>query len=146
MIALDTNILVYAHRRDGAFHRVAAACVEQLAESRAPWAIPWPCVHEFFAVVTSARIFNRPTSATRALAQIRAWMESPSLALLGEADDHISVLNRLVKTAKIQGPVIHDARVAAICIAHGVRTLWSADRDFSRFPELETLNPLVAET
>jgi predicted nucleic acid-binding protein len=39
---------------------------------------------------------------------------------------------------------VHDARIAALCLQHGVRELWSADRDFNRFPALRTRNPLVA--
>ena len=81
MIAIDTNVLVYAHREDSPFHETAAACLASCAESRAPWAIPWPCVH--------------------------------------------------------------DARIAALCLQHGVRELWSADRDFGRFPALRVVNPLL---
>jgi predicted nucleic acid-binding protein len=71
MIAVDTNLLVYAHREDSEWHVPALSVVEGLAAGAAPWAVPWPCLH------------------------------------------------------------------------HGVRTLLSADRDFGRFPELRTENPLV---
>ena len=60
MIAIDTNLLVYAHREDSAFHDAADACVAQCAEGRASWAIPWPCLNEFFSIVTHPRIYNRP--------------------------------------------------------------------------------------
>ena len=65
MIAVDTNILVHAHREDSPFH--AAPAGSSLAElaSRAPWAIPWPCVHEFLAV-TPTRIYPTPTPLDRA--------------------------------------------------------------------------------
>ena len=52
MIAVDTNILVYAHRRDSEWHEKAYRLIQSLAEGSAPWAIPWPCLHEFLAVVT----------------------------------------------------------------------------------------------
>ena len=45
--------------------------------------------------------------------------------------------------ARVGGPVIHDARVAAICIAYGVERLLTRDRDFALFPELRTENPFV---
>lgn len=61
MIALDTNVLVYAHLTDSPFHESALAAVTQLAEGNAPWSIPWPCIHEFFAIVTHPRIYNPPT-------------------------------------------------------------------------------------
>ncbi|HNH64386.1 MAG TPA: type II toxin-antitoxin system VapC family toxin, partial [Thauera aminoaromatica] len=58
MIALDTNILVYAHRTDSPFHERARSAVETLASGVREWAIPWPCAHEFFAVETHPRIFK----------------------------------------------------------------------------------------
>lgn len=42
----------------------------------------------------------------------------------------------------LKGPMIHDARIAAICLSHGVKKLWTCDRDFARFPSLRHENPL----
>ena len=55
MIAVDTNILVYAHRADAARHRIARERLTELLEGSRACAIPWPCVHEFLAVVTHPR-------------------------------------------------------------------------------------------
>lgn len=143
MIAVDTNILVYAHRPDSAFHKAAARVMLELAEGRTPWAIPWTCLHEFLGVVTHPRIFVPPSPPAVALEQINIWMKSPGLILLAENDDHWDALKSNMATAKASGPMIHDARIAAICAAHGVRELWSADRDFSRFKDLTVRNPLV---
>ncbi len=143
MIALDTNILIYAHRSESEWHEAASACVQTLAEGRAAWAIPWPCVHEFFAIATRANIFNPPSTAAQALAQLEAWFESPALHLIGESANHFNTLKQLVTGAKLQGGAIHDARIAAICTDHGVAARWTADRDFSRFPSLRVKNPLT---
>ena len=143
MIAVDTNILVYAHRAESPFHRAAEACMVSLAEGAATWAIPWPCVHEFLAIVTHPRIYAPPTPVAKALDQIDAWLESPTLRLLTEAEEHWPVLRDLVGRARIAGSKVHDARIAALCREHGVRELWSADRDFSRFPDVRVANPLL---
>ncbi|MBM3509722.1 MAG: type II toxin-antitoxin system VapC family toxin [Alphaproteobacteria bacterium] len=143
MIAVDTNVLVYAHREDAPFHREAVRALERLAEAPAPWAIPWPCLHEFVAIVTHPRIFAPPTPLARAIDQVEAWLESPTIALLAESAAHWRVLRPLIETARLAGPRVHDARVAALCLQHGVSALWSADRDFSRFPALAVVNPLV---
>lgn len=144
MIAVDSNILVYAHRQDSAWHDAAYACLLRLAEGRAAWAIPWPCVHEFLAIVTHPRIYAPATPLEIALDQVQAWLESPSLALFSETDDYWQELRPLLRTARASGPRVHDARIAALCLQHGVAELWSADRDFSRFPTLKVRNPLVA--
>jgi toxin-antitoxin system PIN domain toxin len=144
LIAVDTNILVYAHRADSPFHEAAGAAMVSLAEGAANWAIPWPCVHEFLAIVTHPRIYAPPTPIARALDQIDAWLESPTLRLLTESEEHWPVLRAIVSQAQVGGPKVHDARIAALCKQHGVRELWSADRDFSRFPDVDIFNPVVA--
>lgn len=143
MIAVDTNVLVYAHREDSPWHDAAVARITELAEQRASWAIPWPCIHEFLAIVTHPRIFAPPSPLQAALDQVEAWLEAPSLVLLAEADDYWPTLRTALVEGRIAGPLIHDARVAALCRLHGVRELWTADRDFSRFPSLVARNPLV---
>lgn len=143
MIAVDTNLLVYAHREDSPFHERAYACLEKLANGRVAWAVPWPCLHEFHAIVTHPRIYSPPTPIEQALDQVDAWMESPALVLLAESGEHWPQLRTLIASSRISGPQVHDARIAALCLQHGVRELWSADRDFSRFPRLVVTNPLV---
>ena len=143
MIALDTNLLVYAHREDSPWHKEAYQAVAGLAEGTSPWAIPWPCVHEFLAIVTHPRIYTPPTPLAAALDQIGAWLESPSLVVLAEGPGYWPHLRDLLDVSRVVGPQIHDARVAAICQHHSVRELWTADRDFGRFPGLRIRNPLV---
>lgn len=143
MIAIDTNLLVYAHREDSPWHTEALKVVMELAEGGGRWGIPWPCVHEFLAVVTHSKIYRPPTPSDIALQSMKVWLGSPSLQLLGEGIDHMTHLEMLVLKGKISGSTIHDARIAAICLSHGVKELWSADRDFSRFPSLRIKNPLL---
>lgn len=144
MIAVDTNVLVYAHRRDTPWHAAAAAALRELAEGASSWAIPWPCIHEFVAVVTHERIFAPPSTVAAAAAQVDAWLESPTLVLLGDTAGCWPVLRTLVENSRITGSRVHDARIAALCLHHGVRELLTADRDFTRFPRLRTRNPLIA--
>lgn len=143
MIAVDTNILVYAHRTDSPFHDRARSVLESLAGGPKSWAIPWPCVHEFFAVVTHPRIYKTATPADTAFEQLRALQSLANLAFIAEEEEHLVHLESLALASKLQGGAIHDARIAAICLSHGVAELWSADRDFSRFPALAVRNPLV---
>jgi toxin-antitoxin system PIN domain toxin len=143
LIAVDTNVLVYAHREDSPWHRAAYAALAGLAEGRAPWAIPWPCVHEFLAIVTHPRIYAPPTPLTRAIEQVDAWLEAPGVVLLSESEGYWPELRSALQSGRIQGPQVHDARVAALCREHGIRELWTADRDFGRFAGLPVRNPLL---
>lgn len=142
VLAIDTNVLVYAHRREATEHDQAYALVRERVEGREPWAIPWPCVYEFFSVVTNPRIWKATAStADQAWQQIEAWLDAPTVRILAEPEGFASVLAGFLKRPRVRGPVVHDARVAAICVAHGVDRLLTRDRDFSLFPELEIENP-----
>jgi len=143
MTAIDTNILVYAHREDSPWHEAALARVTALANSGAQWAIAWSSLHEFLAIVTHPRIYDPPTPLATALEALRAWQQSPGLRLLGEGPGYFETFSTQALAGKIRGPKIHDARIAAICLHHGVKNLWSADRDFTSFPNVACENPLV---
>ena len=143
MIAVDTNILVYAHRGESTFHEPAYACVKSLAEGLNPWGIPVSCLHEFLAIVTNPKIFKPASSFEQALAQVDAWLASPQVHILHSGAQHWLILSDLAGKAKLQGGQFHDARIAALCLENGVSTLYSADRDFGRFKSLKTVNPLL---
>jgi toxin-antitoxin system PIN domain toxin len=143
VIAVDTNLLVYAHRGDSPFHESAAKHVKRLAEGRAAWAIPWPCIHEFLAIVTHRKIYQPPTPMEQAVDQVEAWRESPNLQFIGELGGYWDKLKTALLKGNVSGTMTHDARIATICRQHEVAVLWSADRDFSRFSGIKIVNPLV---
>ena len=145
MIAVDTNLLVYAHRRVSRLGEAAQQLLNDLAEGDRAWSIPWPCCYEFLSVVTNRRIWkDSATTPEQAWPQFHAWYASPSNRMIGETRDFAGILQRFVQRPHVVGGVVHDARIAAICVAHGVDTLFTRDRDFSLFPELPTRNPLTA--
>ncbi len=144
MIALDTNILVYAHRFEAPQNPTASDLVESLAKGSTHWAIPWHCLFEFYGVVTNPRLWDKKHSTSEAArAQLDVWLSSPSLLLLSETPDFIKTVYALLDAKNIVGGKIHDARIAALCLAHGVTELLTADRDFSLFPTLKTRNPFA---
>jgi uncharacterized protein len=143
VIAFDTNILVHAHRGESPFHTKAAAAVREAAEGSAPWAIFWPSVHEFLAIVTNARIFALPTPLAAAIDQVEAWMQSPTLVVLGEDAGYWACASEVLKASAVSGARVHDARIAALAVLHQIDALYTADRDFSRFATVRTVNPLV---
>ena len=143
MIALDTNILVYARRRESAHHDRARKLLTALAEGDEPWALPWPCVYEFLRVVTHPRVFDPPTDLDSALQDLDSLLDSPSVVLLGEGPAHAAHLLRMANAGRAVGNLAHDAHIAALLVEHGVRELWTTDRDFARFPGLQLRNPFT---
>ena len=143
MIAIDTNILVYAHRAEMPFHGAAFACFKSLAEGRPAWGIPVTCLHEFLVVVTNAKVFAPASRLDQAFAQVDAWLAAPHARVLHSGAQHWPILSTLASKARLQAGQFHDARIATICLENGVSMLYTADRDFGRFKDLKTINPLV---
>ncbi|MEZ5277887.1 MAG: TA system VapC family ribonuclease toxin [Opitutaceae bacterium] len=142
MIAVDTNILIYALREDSSFHDSALGSLVGLVRSGDRWSIPWPCVHEFISIATHPRIYSPPTPLKISLNALDAWLGSTNCELLAEGPGYWDTLQQIAEKADCRGSMIHDARIAALCLHHGVDELWSVDRDFSRFPTLKLHNPL----
>lgn len=143
MIAIDTNILIYAQREEAPHNAQATALLTGLAEGENPWALPWPCIYEFLRVVTHPRVFDPPTDLDVALEDLGSLLESPSVVLLGEGPAHPEHLRRVVRVGQAVGNMVHDAHIAALCVEHGVRELLTADRDMTRFTGLGVRNPFV---
>ena len=140
MIAVDTNILIYAARQEPVFHRQAVKLLTSLAEGHDPWVIPWPCVYEFLRVVTHPKVFSPACTAEEAIENLERLRDSPSLKMIGDGPGHIRYLLRAVRESGATGNLVHDAHIAALCIEHGVSELLTGDRDFSRFP-VRVTNP-----
>ena len=141
MIAIDTNILVYARREESKHHAKARRLLASLAEGDEPWAIPWPCIYEFLRVITHPRVFDPPTPLDDAVEDLMGLFESPSLSLLGQGPSHAGLMQHVALVGKATGNLAHDAHIAALVLEHGARELLTTDRDFARFPGIRVRDP-----
>jgi len=144
LIALDTNILVYAHRPESPFHKTAFELLRSLVASGERYAIPFHCLVEFCGVVRHPRVWKHPSSVEQVRAQVEAWLEPPTARLLTEEEKGLELFLDLIEAGSVSGGGVHDARIVACCSFHGVKELWSADRDFSRYDAVRVRNPLVS--
>lgn len=133
MIAVDTNILVYAHREEFPPHDKARARLVELAEGREPWALPVFCIGEFLRVVTHPKLLNPPSTLEEATGSLVGLLESPSVVLLNPAQNFWPILMETARAAGAKGNILYDAQIVAVCREHGVREILSEDRDFTRF-------------
>jgi toxin-antitoxin system PIN domain toxin len=143
LIALDTNILVYARRRETPHHEAARKLLVDLAEGDEPWAIPWPCIYEFIRVVTHPRVFTPPSDLDAVLEDLGSLLASPSLTLLGEGRAHEGHMHDVISSARASGNLAHDAHIAALVREHGASKLLTADRDFMRFKGITCRDPFT---
>jgi toxin-antitoxin system PIN domain toxin len=141
VIALDTNILVHAHRRGTAYHEPALAMLAALAEGAAPYALFWPSLYEFLRVVTHHRVFDPPSKTVEALEAIRDFLAPPVVQVLSETGRHLALLERVLRESRVTGNLIHDAHLVALALEHGVHEILTLDGDFARFQQVASRNP-----
>ncbi|MEO7804352.1 MAG: TA system VapC family ribonuclease toxin [Actinomycetota bacterium] len=140
LIAVDTNILIYAHRAEFPHeHSAASATLKDLAEGPSAWAIPVFVIHEFLRVATHPSILNPPTPLVEAIAVIDQLLQSRSARLLGPGQQYWQLLKEVSVEGEARGNLIFDAAIVAICREHGVSQILTEDRDFERFPGIEIL-------
>lgn len=144
MIAIDTNILVYAHRPEMPEHDNAKKCLSRLVQSGERVGFPLHCLLEFSGVVSNQKIWKTASSPKDIEKQIQAWLAPPNVQVLTEESGFLKEYLSLLDSSGAKGGAVHDARIAASAIFHGAKVLWSADRDFGRYPALRTRNPLVS--
>ena len=136
MIAVDTNVLVYAHRKDSSRHSPAISWLRRLAEGEVPWGLPVFCLGEFVRVVTHRNIFPSPSSLEQALDALQSLLGSPSLRILFPGGSYAHLFRSAVLEGRTTGNLVFDAQIAALCREYGIRRLLTEDRDFSRFAAL----------
>lgn len=140
MIAVDTNVLIYANREEALSHPAALKALRLLAEGDEAWAIPVFCVGEFLRVVSHDRLFDPPTPIAHALDSLESLLASPAVRLLTPGDHYLRLLRTLTEESGVRGNLIFDAQIAAVCLEHGASTLLTEDHDFARFRKLKPIS------
>jgi toxin-antitoxin system PIN domain toxin len=140
MIAVDSNVLVYAHRVETPKHQPALQWLTHLAEGPVPWGLPVFCLGEFFRVVTHRAVFDPPSTLDQALQAVNGLLESPSIRLLTPSSGHPQLLEDMLRAAQATGNLVFDAQIAAVCRENGVSRLLTDDRDFARFEAIEVVS------
>ncbi len=133
MIAVDTNVLVCAHRAETALHEAATKRLVELAEGRELWGLPVFCAGEFIRVVTHRRVFNPPSTLDEAIQFLERIVAAPGCRILRPEAGFFEVLTTVAREADARGNLAFDAQIAALCREHGVSVLLTNDRDFARF-------------
>jgi toxin-antitoxin system PIN domain toxin len=133
LIAVDTNILIYAHRQEFPQHAAALAVVRELAEGAAAWALPVFVLGEFLRIVTHRRILEPPSDERVALAVLDGLLGSPTVRVLTPGERYWALLRDVLRTGGVRGNLVHDAEIAAVCLESGATEILTEDRDFARF-------------
>jgi len=141
VIALDSNILIYAHHTRYPEHRAALAAIESAAANGTGLGLPFPCLAEFWTVVTHPAASGRPSRPSEARA-FRASLLALRATVMYPGSGAAERLSQLAVDLNVRGPRIFDLQIAEICHAAGVREFWTHDRNFVTVPGLKIRDPL----
>ena len=141
MIVIDVNLLLYAYTPNSLSHKKAVAWLETTLSQDESIGLPWQVISAFIRIVTNRKMpgFSRPVE--EAITAVEEWLEQPNVRVLTPGDGHWPIFRRMIVEGQASGDLVSDAQIAAMTIEYG-RVLYSADRDFSRFPGLRWVNPL----
>ncbi len=143
MILVDANLLLYAYQPRAIQHVRAKQWLERTLSGSQFVRFAWVTVWAFIRIATNPRVFEHPLAVSEAEAIVSSWLARPSVGILEPGERHWEVLRALMHDGQTAGALVMDAALAAIALEHGA-TLYSTDRDFSRFPGLKYVNPLAA--
>lgn len=141
MILVDANLLLYAYQPRAAQHVRAKQWLERALSGSEFVRFAWVTLWAFIRIATNPRVFEQPLTVSEAEAIVSSWLARPNAGILDPGERHWEILRGLMHDGQTSGALVMDAVLAAIALEHGA-TLYSTDRDFSRFPNLKYVNPL----
>jgi len=144
MIFPDANLLLYAEDSLSKHHEQARAWWDNVLSGSDPVFLCWPVVNAYIRIATNARLHQRPLTSDEAMTRAQSWFEQPCVRVVAPSENHWALFQKQIRDSGAVGSLVPDAHLAALAIEHG-STLFSADKDFAKFPDLRWINPLAKE-
>lgn len=141
MIVVDANLLIYSYDSESPNHAKSRAWVEKMLSDVEPVGLPWQTVSAFLRVMTNRKLPGSRLTIEQAAQIVEEWLEQPNVRIIVAGDEHWPVLKRMMVEGRASGPLVSDAELVALTVEYG-GVLYTADRDFARFPGLRWTNPL----
>jgi uncharacterized protein len=144
MILIDANLLLYAYDESSEAHAPAYRWLEQQFAGRDPVTLSWQSITAFIRISTNPRAYITPFTIQEVGKIVSEWLSHDKLLVLTPTNRHWEIFRDLLEEGQASGPLAMDAHLAALAIEHGA-VLCTTDRDFTRFRNLQTYNPLSAK-
>lgn len=141
--SIDVNILLYASDSSSAHHAAARAFLDSCMKPGDLLYLGWPTVMSYLRIATHPSVFDRPLGPEDAMRNVEALLDLPHVRLLSEEEGFWPVYRDLAGSLPVRGNLVPDAHLAALLRLHGVRTLYTHDSDFRKFPFLDVRDPLT---
>jgi toxin-antitoxin system PIN domain toxin len=141
--AIDANLLLYASDSNAPQRAAAERFFEAAAENEEELCIPYPVAVAYLRIATHPRIFSVPLAPEVALRNLESLADLPHVRFLSEREGFLSDYRAVAASLEARGNLVTDIHIATILRQHGVRVIYTSDRDFLRFPFLQVRDPLA---
>lgn len=141
--SVDVNVLLYASDRSSRRFEAARQFLDSCVASPEVFCLAWPTLMSYVRIATHPRIFTTPLSPAEAMNNIDALLGLPHVRAISEREGFLDAFAHVVSGVTVRGNLVPDAHVATILFQHGVRTLYSKDRDFTKFESLDVRDPFA---
>lgn len=141
--AVDVNILLYASDSGSPYFERARSFIDSCTARREIFFVGWPTVMSYLRIATHPAVFDHPLSPDEAMANIESLRNLPHARFLSEDEGFWAVYRTITSEVPVRGNLVADAHLAALLRSHGVKTLYTHDRDFLKFPFLDVRDPLA---
>ncbi|MGH3136296.1 MAG: TA system VapC family ribonuclease toxin [Gaiellaceae bacterium] len=145
-VTLDANVLLYASDESSEFHGQARTRLESLTRGPEIVYLFWPVVMAYLRISTHPTVFDPPLAPARAIANVERILRLPHVQTAGEQTRFWERYRDVAVEADVRGNLVSDAHVVALMRENGVRSIWTRDRDYRRFPGIAVLDPFADES
>ena len=140
--SLHVNILLYSSDTSSPFHAQAHSFLQSCMDRRDLFYLTWPTIMGYLRIATHPSIFDEPLTPEEAMANVET-LPLPHCRCLAEEEGFWATWSTVVSETVVRGNLVPDAHLAALLRFHGVRRLYTNDRDFRRFEFLDVQSPLT---
>jgi toxin-antitoxin system PIN domain toxin len=138
---IDANVLLYASDESSPVHARARAFIERVADGPDIVYLFWPTLMAYLRIATHPAVFARPLTAVEAIGNVEQLLARPHVRSAGEQERFWGHFREVADDAAPSGNLIPDAHLVALMLENDVRTIWTRDRDYRRFPRIEVRDP-----
>ncbi|HQZ83021.1 MAG TPA: PIN domain-containing protein [Pyrinomonadaceae bacterium] len=140
MVIPDVNMLLYAYDLDSSLHRQAREWLENVLASEQVF-LSWHTITGFLRIVTNTKIMKTPASIQDAVEAVEGWLSLSNVYLINLDKQSWHIYSRMLVESQSSGNLVMDAHLASLAASCGA-TLASTDLDFTRFSNIQFVNPL----
>jgi toxin-antitoxin system PIN domain toxin len=141
--SVDVNVLLYASDASSPRHSEAIRFLDQRAADPDLFCLAWSTLIAYLRITTHPRVFARPLAPSEALGNVESLVALPRVRVLSEGEGFLDVYREVTAHFPVRGNIVPDAHLAAVLRQHGVRRLYTADRDFRKFDFLQVTDPFA---